>query len=77
MICLDFLSKILFRVLLKVNKVTIEHQKWPKKDKNSKKILFCPKKDQILIRSPPQELDEGPHSELHLYIQMEHVLSCC
>ena len=63
-------SKLL-RILLKVSRVTTEHQKWPKMNQNSiKSSLFAQraKKASAEGQSLPQELEVGPRSGPYLIV---------
>ena len=61
-----FLSKLL-RLLLNVTRVTTEHQKL---SKQHKKLFFCQKGKKALAegRSPPEELEVGPHRRSGPYL---------
>ena len=63
----------LLRLLLKVTKVTTQHQKWPKMGQNSKiGSLFARrgKKASAEGQSPPQELEVGPRSGPYLLVTL-------
>ena len=67
--------KIIFKVaklLLKITKVTTEHQKWPKIRISSVKSFFFSLKDKKTSaegRSPPQELEVSPQSRLYFLVK--------
>ena len=57
---------LIFLLLLKVTKVTTEHQKWP--DIISIINLFCPKGKKSLSLSPAQDIEESPRSGQYLLV---------
>ena len=68
-----FLLKLIM-LLLKVTKVTTEHQQLPKMGQNSIITSFCAqraKKPSAEGRSPPQELEIGPHSGPYLLVEIK------
>ena len=68
-----FFSKLL-RLLLKVTKVTIGHQTWPKMDQSSITSYFIAqranKKASAKGWSPPQELKVSPRSRMYLLVNI-------
>ena len=63
------LSKLI-RLLRNLMEVTTEHQKWPKISTNSVKALLLPEGQKTLGngRSPRQEQEVSPRSELYLLV---------
>ena len=73
---MDFLDILLLfiRALLKVTKVTTEHQKWTKMDQNSIKVLFLAKEQKKTLakgQSLPQELEVSLRSGPYLLVWLK------
>ena len=71
--CIFVFFFFFYLLLLKVTKVTTEHQKEPQQKHQNKPFFGTSAKKKALAedRSPPQELEVGPHSGPYLPVYMK------